>query len=134
LQKPTVHGGLHNSFVQSLVRQTMSDRPAIKLMPDYECWPLWHHGGNQVGNIDPRSIGVSDPLANDLERWADVYESHLDRSDPVSTKWTDQEQKQFDAEGRGLCRRLAVELRTRYSVFYFDPFTKDCIPAEALPQ
>jgi hypothetical protein len=110
----------------------MSNGPAIKLMPDYECWPLWHHGGKQVGNIDPRAIGVSGPLADDLERWANVYQSHLNRSDPASTKWTKEEQAQFDVEGRKLCLRLAAELRTRYSVFYFDPFTKSCIPAEAL--
>src|SRR6516162_9853599 len=102
----------------------MSDRPAIKLMPDYECWPLWHHGGNQVGNIDPRLIGVSGPLVDDLERWANVYESHLNLSDPAFTNWTKEEEAQFDTEGRKLCLRLAAELRTRYSVFYFDPFTK----------
>ena len=31
-------------------------------MADYHCWPLWHHGGREVGNLDPGEIGVSDSL------------------------------------------------------------------------
>lgn len=107
-------------------------KPAIKLMPDYGCWPLWHHGGEQIGNIDPREIGITPGLADDLERWADVYESHLNWSDPASTAWIKEEELQFDAEGRQLCRRLAEELGARYSVFYFERQSAACIPVGAL--
>lgn len=107
-------------------------KPAIKLMPDYHCWPLWHHGGDQIGNIDPREIGISSGLADDLERWADVYESHLNWSDPASTKWTKEEEAQFDLEGRQLCRRLAAEAGDRFSFFYFEPQSASCIPVETL--
>lgn len=101
-------------------------------MPDYGCWPLWHHCGDQIGNIDPREIGISSGLADDLERWADVYESHLNWSDPASTKWTQEEEVQFDSQGRQLCRRLAAEAGSRFSFFYFEPQSASCIPVEAL--
>ena len=101
-------------------------------MPDYQCWPLWHHDSKEIGNIDPREIGISDGLAGDLESWSEVYESHLNWSDPASTKWTEEEEKQFDAAGRSLCIRLAEEVGGRFSVFYFDLKSARCIPASAL--
>ncbi|KES16178.1 hypothetical protein GASC598I20_006050, partial [Gilliamella apicola SCGC AB-598-I20] len=32
----------------------------IKLMADYECYPLWIDSDNEVGNIDPDSLLISD--------------------------------------------------------------------------
>jgi len=101
-------------------------------MADYQCWPLWHHKGEQVGDIDPNEIGVSAQLAEDLENWADVFESHMNWSDPAATKWTEEEEGQFASEGRALCRRLAQELNGRYTVYYHVPFTSQVIPAETL--
>lgn len=101
-------------------------------MPDYQCWPLWHHGDGMTGNIDPRSLGLSVELQVQLEHWADVYESHLDWSDPASTRLTEQEEKAFEFEGRRLCVALAQELGIRFSVFYFDRKSAACVPASEL--
>jgi hypothetical protein len=105
-------------------------KTAIKLMPDYGCWPLWHHGGPQVGNIDPADLGITEGLAAKLKAWSAVYDSHLNLGDPASTTWTKEEEKQFDEEGRRLWRELAAELGERYSVFYFDPRIAACVSLE----
>lgn len=107
-------------------------KPAIKLMADYGCWPIWHHGGEQVGNIDPCTLGLSTALLKKLGGWAEVFESHLDRSDPAATSWSEKEAADFDDEGRRLCRQLALELAGRFSVYYFDSRSNLCLPAAEL--
>jgi len=107
-------------------------KPSIRLLADYQCWPLWHHEDDKVGDIDPREIGVSDALIGDLERWVELFESHLDWSDPASTRWTKEEEDQFDFAGRNLCRRLSAELSDRYTIYYHVPFTSQIIPVETL--
>jgi hypothetical protein len=103
-------------------------KPAIKLMSDYHSPPLWHHGGAEVGPIDPASLGLSEALVAKLESWANTYDSHLNISDPAATAWTQEEEIRFDAEGRRLCRELAAEVGERFAVFY----SSSCIPVEAL--
>ena len=105
-------------------------KPNIRLLADYKCWPLWHHKDKKVGDIDPREIGVSDALVGDLERWVDVYESHMDWSDPASTQWTNDEVALFDSDGRNLCRRLTEEISDRYQIYYHIPFSSKIIPVE----
>ena len=103
-------------------------KPGIKLMPDYQCPPIWHFGGSAVGPIDPTSLGLSDALVTKLECWAAAYDSHLSFSDPAVTAWSKEEEDRFDAEGRTLCRELAAEIGSRFSIFY----SSSCIPVEAL--
>lgn len=103
-------------------------KPSIRLMADYQCWPLWHCRSVQVGNIDPREVGVSMALAKDLSRWVETFESHMDLSDPASTKWTPEEIAQFDSEGRELSRRLVAEIGDRFDILYQIPFTADEVP------
>lgn len=103
-------------------------KAGLKLMADYHCSPLWHHGGREIGNVDPAEVGVSEALAAKLERWAATFDSHLNVSDPAATKWTEEEEKQFDGEGRRLCRELAAEIGERFAIVY----SSRCFPAEAL--
>ena len=107
-------------------------KPSIKLMADYHCWPLWHYGGKEVGNIDPRELGVTEVLAAKLAGWAAAFDAHLNVSAPASSAWTEDEKKAFDIEGRQLSRALAKEVGERFSVFYFEPLSARCIPVEAL--
>ena len=107
-------------------------KPAIKLMADYGCWPIWHYGGKEVGNIDPCALGLSPELLSKLGTWVEVFESHLDRSDPAATSWSTKEEADFDDEGRRLCRQLALEVGQQFSVFYFDSQSGSCVPAETL--
>jgi hypothetical protein len=93
-------------------------KPAVKLMPDNGCFPLWHAGGTGVGNIDPAELGLSESLVHDLHAWAQVYESHLDFSDPASCSWTETEEEDFDRVGLSLWHRIVSEIGDRVSVQY----------------
>lgn len=95
------------------------NKPAIKLMPDYGCSPLWHDGGAEVGNIDPYDIELSDSLRSDLAAWSACYESHLDLRDPASCSWTKAEEVAFDTTGVVLWKRLVEEVGGRYSVSFY---------------
>ncbi|RXK55848.1 hypothetical protein ESB00_08180 [Oleiharenicola lentus] len=97
-------------------------------MADYHCWPLWHHGSSKVGNIDPRSLGLSTALQTRLKHWAEEYDSHLDLSDPAAVSWTPEEETAFDREGRRLCTALANEVGSGFDVCFFDQKTARCIP------
>lgn len=98
-------------------------------MADYQCWPLWHHGGAAVGNIDPRRLNISAALQARLQRWSEDYDSHLVLNDPASTHWSEEESAAFDLEGRRLCMALAHETGPRFAVFFFERETGRCIPA-----
>ena len=86
-------------------------------MADYDCWPLWHHGG-RVGNIEPKEVGVTDELASKLSVWAAEYDAHLNRADPAATSWAAAEEVAFERRGKALCRELAQEVGERYDIFY----------------
>jgi hypothetical protein len=83
---------------------------AIKVMADYECYALWHDGGDEVGNIWPDQAGLSWSLARDLEAWAIRYDGAVDLDDPgAGSPWTSDEFDTFDREGEALAARVAQE-------------------------
>jgi hypothetical protein len=45
----------------------------IELMADYQCYPLWWIEPDKVGNIDPKTLPLSQETLNRLEKWADAY-------------------------------------------------------------
>jgi hypothetical protein len=93
-------------------------RQTIKLMADYDCYPLWHGGGDQIGNIDPRTLPISTALVEALRDWAAEYDSRLDRKDG-SVSVTPEAEEAFDRTGIELARRLRQELGAGWDVVYF---------------
>jgi hypothetical protein len=91
----------------------------IKVMPDYGCWPLWHDGPpfEDMGNIDPVTLPLSDALRARLLAWTDAYDALLVRDDPASTPAPD---PSFDAEGRDITRCLQRELGETIRVRYWN--------------
>jgi hypothetical protein len=92
----------------------------IKLMWDYDCYPLWHFGGREVGNIDPDSLPLSPATRARLKAWAAIPDAKLDRHNPpdTATAWSEDEKLAFEAEGRQLWRALQQELGQAYGVVY----------------
>ena len=82
----------------------------IKLMADYACWPLWYAGGDEVGNIDPQTLPLTEGLIADLNGWAARLDGALDWDDRGNTKWPDGFFADFNREGRELAERLKAKL------------------------
>lgn len=95
----------------------------IKLMPDYECFPLWHNGKKISGDIDPVTLPLSDKLIKELCIWSDYYDSLLNWSDPVSSGFKCEDDKnQFIVDGAKIKLSIKEELGETYNVVYFyDP-------------
>ncbi len=99
-------------------------RPAIKVMTDYHCHPLWNVGSSGPYNIDPHTLPISADLIARLERWADQYDQTLNDDYPPDSGFaTPEEHHAFVAEGRQLAYELQQQLGDGYDVFYFDYLT-----------
>ena len=44
----------------------------IKLMPDYCCHPLWGIDADNIGNINPATLPLSQETIKRLEKWANM--------------------------------------------------------------
>jgi hypothetical protein len=90
---------------------------AIKLMADYQCFPLWEASSGAVGNIDPQDLPVSPTLKQRLMTWAAKYDATLDMNDPASSGFeSEQAASEFRQEGEALAQRLQEELGAAYVV------------------
>jgi hypothetical protein len=92
----------------------------IKLMADYFCHPLWRNGGDDVGDIDPASLPISEVLQRDLNAWARAFDAILDMDDPANKGGFESQQAiaRFVADGEQLARRLREELGPYWDVAY----------------
>jgi hypothetical protein len=93
---------------------------AIKLMPDYECHPLWGVIPSELGDIDPASLPISTILQQQLRAWADAYDQTLDWEDPRQSGFlTAKDVFAFEAEGERLAEQLRTELGSNYMVLTY---------------
>lgn len=91
----------------------------IKVMADYHCWPLWE-AGDELGDIDPASLPISDELRAGLLEWAREFDAILNAEDPAASGFPSPAAKrQFDKDGRSLAGQLASELRETHEVLYY---------------
>ena len=91
----------------------------IKLMADYNCWPLWWAGDHDPDNIDPATLPLWPETVAHLERWAETFDSHLNPDDPSSSGFSDvTEAEAFEQEGIKLWKQLREELSPSYTIVY----------------
>lgn len=91
--------------------------PRIKFQEEYGTWPLWIQKSKSDINepVDPNDLPISQALIEDIESWDDRYQATLDRNyPPDSISLGDA----FEAEGKELAKRLALELKDEYCVTY----------------
>jgi hypothetical protein len=81
----------------------------IRVMVDYECWPLWWDGDRDVGNIAPSDLGWSDRLSADLSAWSLAYDTTLNRDDPLLSGFASSDDHQQFQERERLAERVADE-------------------------
>lgn len=89
----------------------------IKLMADYECFPIWEASPGVVGNIDPQELPISSGLRERLMLWAETFDKTLHRDDPASSGFANEcDESAFRDEGEGIARALQDELGDGYVV------------------
>ena len=89
----------------------------IKLMADYQCFPLWDAATGSVGNINPDDLPISYSLRSRLMAWAAVFDATLDMNDPASSGFESEEAaNDFRIEGVALAQQLQDELGKAYAV------------------
>ena len=92
----------------------------IKLMADYGCDPLWGVEFDDIGDIDPTTLSISETTIKRLQKWVKSYEESLNWSDPDdSLPLSEQELITFEEEGINLWLKLIEELGENYEVIYF---------------
>jgi hypothetical protein len=92
----------------------------IKIMADYNCFPLWWKEPHDPGNIDPSTLPLSAETIARLMEWAARYDATLNKDDPAASGFpTDEEQRAFEDAGLELWRRVREELGAAYDVWYF---------------
>jgi tetratricopeptide (TPR) repeat protein len=95
-------------------------KKTIKLMADYQCYPLWWVDPELVGNIDPAKLPLSQETLERLSNWASAYDATLNQDYPPDSGFASEEDAQaFEQEGINLCQQLRKELTPDYEVRYF---------------
>lgn len=92
----------------------------IKIMPDYQCSPLWYIGRGTVENVPPDKLPLSDSLKSTILDWQKVYDDTLNFSNPAASGFkTSFEEIIFDKEGLKIWEQMIKELSELYEVKYF---------------
>ncbi|AVY93976.1 hypothetical protein DAI18_07905 [Microvirgula aerodenitrificans] len=90
----------------------------IKLMADYQCFPLWdasQEGGGR--NINPDELPISLILKARLNLWALKYDGTLNQEYPPDSGFkNNEEENEFNVEGKSIFENLKKELGTSYVV------------------
>lgn len=92
----------------------------LRLVTDYFCYPVFHDDGTssgEYGDIDPRTLPISEELAHDLIEWQSWFERGVDMNDPGNSKgMSAAESELFKKQGYDLLERLRGELSSEYEV------------------
>ena len=101
----------------------------IKLMADYDCFPLWAESGDLSPNIDPRTLSLSATTVAALLGWADRYDATLNRDDPKESGFsTPSEAQDFERQGLQLWSTLQHELGAEFQVSFFSVQQRRLLP------
>jgi len=87
-------------------QSALANSRRIKVMTDYDTYPLWALDEGLVGDFAPHQLGVSLELENDLWSWAGEFDASLDRDDPANSHWSEARHGQHIEEGLTLARRI----------------------------
>ncbi|WP_047302582.1 hypothetical protein [Pseudomonas fluorescens] len=84
----------------------------VKVMPDYQCFPLRSLSPDSIGNVDPEELPISQELKADLMSWVLKYDDTLDEEYPPDSGFSSEEDEaEFNKKGEHLFERLKVELK-----------------------
>lgn len=89
----------------------------IKVMADYQCFPLWEASPGEVGNIDPDDLPISQSLKERLATWARAFDATLNMEYPPDSGFESEEAEvEFKREGHRLAEQLRDELGPEFMI------------------
>ena len=95
-------------------------KKVLKLMPDYDCYPLWISDRDGLDNVDPDAFEIPNELKISLHSWSNTYDKTLNLEDPFSSGFPNRESKEnFDLRGKKLWHELKKYLGDKYLVVYY---------------
>lgn len=89
----------------------------IKLMADYQCYPLWNMPPGEYRDMAPEELPISPSLVSRLYAWARMFDATLNMEDPRESGFhSDGAQAEFKREGYRLAEQLKTELGPEFIV------------------
>jgi hypothetical protein len=89
----------------------------IKLMADYGCFPLWHVSGEEVGDIDPNDLPLSQELRRRLADWAHTFDQTLNQDYPPDSGFkSEADEVEFKQQAIRLAEQLREELGAEFEI------------------
>jgi hypothetical protein len=90
----------------------------IRFESDYFCWPLWGTTAEDVGNINPDDLPISQHLREKIMEWAARFDAIINMDDPANSVFfkTKEEEFNFYKDGLELAHQLQSELGTEYEI------------------
>ncbi|MEJ7137375.1 hypothetical protein [Amphibiibacter pelophylacis] len=89
----------------------------IKLMTDYGCFPLWHASGEEVGDIDPNDLPLSQEVRQLLADWARAFDQTLNHDYPPDSGFkSEADEVEFKQQATRLAEQLREELGPEFEV------------------
>lgn len=109
-----------SGLIQSLNPSMYMTQRKLKIMADYQCFPLWGSFDDNDGNIDPATLPITDKLQFLLSKWQAAYDGILNIDDPMQSGFkTHQDEIAFEEQGLLIWQLLAVQMGELYTVSYF---------------
>jgi len=105
----------------------------LRIMADYDCYPLWQFGSGSSRNVCPSELPIPDELIRRLSSWQRRYDDTLLRTDPVLSGFSSvEEELSFEREGRDIWREMRSALGPGYQVSYFSDVEGKCLDESEL--
>jgi hypothetical protein len=91
----------------------------IKLMADYQCYPIWNMSPGEYGDMAPCELPISKELQERLLKWAAIYDETLDVDYPPNSGFESEElESKFKLEGQRIVISLRDELGPEFLVSF----------------
>ena len=108
---------LRRAINKIVARRSVDNRPLIRVMADYQAFPLW----GDAGPADPAELGLSNDLIDALTAWGTTYTRTLNQEDPRKSDFSSPAAaEEFVETGKMIAQAVARELGPAYRVTYFD--------------
>lgn len=83
----------------------------LRFAPEFECHPVWEIRADELINMAPETLPISQSLAADINAWAKLFQENYRDDDPAQSGFVDPfRERQHVADGLKLAERLLDEL------------------------